>query len=252
MDARPGWIQLFLDTPATDLDRAAAFWSAATGWRPSPRRGESDQFLTLLPSAGAAWVKLQAVDGPGGVHLDLDSTDRDAALARSRELGASDAWVYEGVPVMRSPGGLTFCHTLLADDGDDDGADGGDGPALARDGGTVLDQVCLDVPWALWDVEVDFWSRMTGRELQQGSSPEFARLLAPGAPRILLQRLGERDGAVRAHPDLATADRAGDLQLHLGLGARHEDERDHWSVLTAPGGQVYCLTDRDPATGSAG
>lgn len=239
MDARPGWIQLFLDTPAADLDRAAAFWSAVTGWTPSPRRGDAGQFLTLLPRSGAAWVRMQAVDGPAGVHLDLDSTDREAAVARARDLGASDAWVYEDVPVMRSPGGLTFCHTLLQDE-----------PGLDRTEDTVLDQVCLDVPWSRWDAEVAFWSALTGRGLQQGTSPEFARLLAPGAPRILLQRLGERDGTVRAHPDFATRNRVGMLQLHIGLGAWHDDEHDHWSVLTAPGGQVYCLTDRDPATGA--
>ena len=113
MSAQPGWIQVFLDTPADAFEEAVAFWSAVTGWTPTARRGEDGQFLTLLPPAGAAYVKLQAVDAPAGVHLDLDSADRPAMATRARDLGATAAWTYQDVEVMRSPGGLVFCHTLL-------------------------------------------------------------------------------------------------------------------------------------------
>jgi hypothetical protein len=234
------WIQVFLDTPAADVEEAVAFWSAVTGWPASGRRGEDGQFLTLVPPVGSANVKVQAVAQPAGLHLDLDSEDRPATIARARDLGASTAWTYHDVEVMRSPGGFTFCLTLT--DGD---------PTLVRDGSTLLDQVCLDVPSDLWEREVAFWRDLTGRELQTGSAPGFARLLAPEQPRLLLQRLGETTGTVRAHPDLASRDRAGDTASHVDLGARVVAVRDRWTVLSAPGGQVYCLTDRDPATGRA-
>ena len=39
------------------------------------------------------------------------------------------------------------------------------------------------------------------------------------------------------------------IPIDPGDRVRVVAERDHWTVLTAPGGQVYCLTDRDPATG---
>ena len=237
--ASPAWVQVFLDVPADDLERAVEFWSAVTGWRPSERRGEDGQFLTLLPAAGSAYVKVQRVDGPAGIHLDLDSEDRPGALARAVELGATHAWTYQDVEVMRSPGGFTFCHTLV------DGT-----PSLVRDGSTVLDQVCLDVPAVHWDAEVAFWAGLTGREPQVGARPEFVRLVDEGRLRLLVQRLDEHDGPVRAHPDLATADRAGDTERHVGLGAAVRGVHDLWTVLTAPGGQVYCLTDRDPRTGS--
>jgi hypothetical protein len=238
MSARPAWIQVFLDTPEDAYEQAVAFWAAATGWTPSARRGEEGQFLTLLPPAGAAYVKLQAVDRPAGVHLDLDSPDRPATVARSRDLGATAAWSYHDVEVMRSPGGLVFCHTLL--DGE---------PSLVRDGTTVLDQVCLDVPAVHWESEVAFWSELTGRRPEVGSLPHFVRLVEDGRVRILLQRLDEPDGPVRAHPDLATAHREADTARHVGLGAEVVSVNAFWTVLTAPGGQVYCLTDRDPATG---
>ena len=229
------WIQLFLDTPAESYDDAVRFWSAVTGWEPSPPRGEDDQFLTLLPPAGTSYVKLQAVDGPARVHLDLDSDDRPAALAASLELGASVAWTYEAVPVMRSPGGLLFCHTLS------EGA-----AVLPRDGSTILDQVCIDIPARHWEQEVEFWRDVTGRELEAARLPQFARLPSAGGLRILLQQLDEIDGTVRAHPDLASADREADTRRHVALGATVSGVFDRWTVLVAPGGQVYCLTDRDP------
>ena len=240
MSAHPGWIQVFLDTPADALDEAVAFWSVVTGWTPSERRGEEGQFLTLLTPEGAAYVKLQGVDGPAGVHLDLDSPDRPATVKQAYDLGATAAWTYHDVEVVRSPGGLVLCHTLL--DGE---------PHLVRDGATVLDQVCLDVPAVHWESEVAFWSGLTGRRPEVGSVPHFVRLVEDGRVRILLQRLDEPDGPVRAHPDLATAHREADAEEHVRLGARVERVLDHWTVLTAPGGQVYCLTDRDPATGRA-
>lgn len=233
------WIQLFLDTPAESYDDTVRFWSAVTGWQPSAPRGEDGQFVTLLPSVGPAYVKLQAIDGPARIHLDLDSHDRPRAVSRALDLGATDAWTYEDVPVMRSPGGLLFCHTLAAGS-----------RSLVRDGVTILDQVCIDIPGQHWEQEVVFWRELTGRELQQAALPHFARLPSADGPRILLQRLDDADGPVRAHPDLATADRAGDTARHLGLGATLQGTFDFWTVLVAPGGQAYCLTDRDPVTGS--
>lgn len=238
MTAHPTWLHVFLDTPADRFDDAVVFWSAVTGWAASDRRGEKRQFLTLLPGGGSAYVKLQAVEGPGGIHLDLDSADRAAAVERARSLGATPAWTYHDVEVMRSPGGLLLCHTLAEGD-----------PDLVRSGSTILDQVCLDIPSVHWEAEVGFWSALTGRTPEVGALPEFVRLVQDGLPRLLLQRLDEPDGPVRAHPDLATADRQGDTARHVALGAAVASVRDHWTVLTAPGGQVYCLTDRDPSTG---
>ena len=44
----------------------------------------------------------------------------------------------------------------------------------------VLDQVCIDVPEAWWEVEAEFWSAVTGRGLVEDGSPEFALLDEPG------------------------------------------------------------------------
>jgi hypothetical protein len=51
---------------------------------------------------------------------------------------------------------------------------------------------------------------------------------------------------VRAHADLACADRAASVARHLATGARVVEVRDGWTVMTDPVGRVYCLTDRRP------
>lgn len=234
---------MFVDVPRERWDTAGAFWSAATGWDASPVRGDSGQFLTLVPRAGASWVKLQAIDGPARVHVDLDSVDRARGVQVSLDAGAVPAWTYRGVPVMRSPGGLLLCHTIA----------GPESHHLDRSGDVVLDQVCIDIPPRLWDVEVDFWQRVTGRGLVAGSLPEFLGMAdvddLAGAPRVLLQRLGTEAESVSAHPDFAVHDRATVRARHESLGAEVVEEHPFWTVLRAPTDHLYCLTDRNPATG---
>lgn len=235
------WIDLFLDIPRADFEDGLAFWMSATGWTPSPRRGEQDQFVTLLSASGDSWLKLQAVDGPAGVHLDLDTHARAAATARALELGATPAWTYHDVEVQRSPGGFTFCQTV-----------GTSARFVDRSESAIVDQLCLDIPPALWETEVAFWAALTGRTRATGSRAEFAVLGRTGQLRLLLQRLDDASGPVRGHPDLAASDRAAAVVQHRELGADVIREHERWTVMRSPYGQVYCLTDRNPATGTLG
>ncbi|MGL5910041.1 MAG: VOC family protein, partial [Phycicoccus sp.] len=177
------WAWVFLDTPASDADRSWRFWSEVTGWTLSPTRGEHDEFATLLPPRGDAWVKLQAVaEGAGGIHLDLDVDDVRVAAARAEALGAvRTGAIGETVVVLRSPGGLTFCLTTWAGDSHQ-----------VRDGAVeLLDQVCLDIPQVHHDSEVAFWRGLTGWRAGTGRLPGFSFLERPRRIpfRLLLQRL---------------------------------------------------------------
>jgi hypothetical protein len=60
-----------------DFQTAAAFWATVLKWTVSSRRGGHDEFATLLPPDGDAYVKLQAVGEGGGMHLDLRLSDGD-------------------------------------------------------------------------------------------------------------------------------------------------------------------------------
>lgn len=238
MSGAPTWTHVFVDVPREQWSRSVAFWCAAAGGAPSAPWGDESQYLTVIPPEGDAWVHLQSIDGPPRVHVDLDSTDRVAAQEHSLALGARMEWDREEATVMRSPGGLVFCHSS-----------GGPREMVRSDPAQVLDQVCIDIPAALWGTEVDFWQRLTGRELEAGGRPEFAFLGEEGRVRLLLQRLDESSGPVRAHLDFAVADRATETRRHEELGADLVEVFEWWTVMRAPTGHVYCLTEREPETG---
>lgn len=234
------WMWLFLDTPRADAPRSWAFWSEVTGWPVSPTRGDVDEFATLVPPRGDPWLKVQAVaDGPGGIHLDLDVDDVAAAAVEAERLGASRIGaIGDVVVILRSPGGLAFCLTPWKG-----------GAVQVRDGATELvDQVCLDCPDDVHDAEGAFWLALTGWTWVDVDEPELSVLRRPaGIPfRLLVQRLGEPAGAVRAHADLACTDRARSTERHLAAGARVVQLRAGWTVMADPVGRIYCLTDRHP------
>ncbi|XVQ82065.1 VOC family protein [Microbispora siamensis] len=230
----------FVDRPRERFEETAAFWTAVTGTRLSPRRGDDGEFATLLPESGDACVKLQAVGGGGGAHLDLEVDDVRAAAAEAVALGADIAADHGDWAVLRSPEGRAFC--LVSWEG-----------AARRPpvfAGTRLDQVCLDIAPGAYEEEVAFWAALTGWPPRRGSLPEFTVLAMPGMPvRILLQRLSEGPGR-SAHIDLACADAEAARVLHERHGAAFVARGRHWIVMRDPAGGVYCLTERDPETGA--
>ena len=243
----PFWISAFLDLPATSFGPATRFWSEVTGYRLSEPRGAHREFATLVPPQGDDFLRVQRVqDGAGGLHLDLHVADPRACAEAATALGASEV-ADLGHVVMRSPGGFTFCFVTHV---------AGARPApLVHDDGTasIVDQVCLDMPAAAYDEECAFWAAVTGQEHVDVASPEFSRLVRPaGQPlQLLLQRLDEPNGRVRAHLDLAADDRATEVRRHVLLGARFDAEGRGWTVLRDPAGAAYCITGRRPATGRA-
>lgn len=104
---------------ATDMDRAADFWSAALGYRRPGKIRPGDQFAKLEDPAGTGPAVLlqQAEDVPSAptpVHLDLYTCERDAHIERLLKLGASRAadWSYpdhHDFVVLRDTEGNEFC-----------------------------------------------------------------------------------------------------------------------------------------------
>lgn len=242
------WMTAFLDLPAQGFDQTVRFWRDVTGYGLSSTRGERDEFATLVPPSGDGHLKVQRVhEGGRSIHLDLHVDDVYAAADRAAGLGARrDTSPHSGVATLHSPGGLTFCFVPHH---------GGNRPPPATwpDGhASLVDQVCVDIPQEHHRREVGFWQELTGWELRHSKySEEFHHLVRPeGMPfRLLLQRLGEQSGPVRAHLDLSTTDRAAEVERHEGIGARVERTHEHFTVLTDPAGSPYCITDRDPETG---
>ncbi|MGY2874582.1 putative enzyme related to lactoylglutathione lyase [Marmoricola sp. URHA0025 HA25] len=220
----PTWLTAFLDFTPDELDRAVAFWQGVTGYALSGHRGERDEFATLEPPAGDAYLRVQRLeDGEPGIHLDVHAPGQP-------------------FDVRRSPGGLPYCMV--------EGSESvRPAPATWPDGNrSVVDQVCLDIPPGIYDQECAFWAELTGWELFDGGTAEFRRLRKPaGHPlNILLQRLDSADGPVRAHLDLSADDRDAEIRRHEELGASVLRAHEGWTVMQPPAGPVYCITGRKP------
>ncbi|MGY1895390.1 VOC family protein [Nocardia gipuzkoensis] len=241
------WIWVFLDRPTQRFDDCAKFWSTVTGTQLSARRGADDEFLTLLPDPAlfaAASVKMQAVTGLGGVHLDLDVDDIPSAVRTALDLGAELVANHPDYAVLRSPGGQTFCLTPSGR------ATSTPAPAVRAPDGTLsrLDQVCLDIGPDDHEVETRFWTSLTGWTYRPGRRPEFALLRSAQRQlptQLLLQSLGE-NRPTSAHVDLAAGDIEATAAWHESLGATVVQRHEHWIVLSDPSDALYCVTARDP------
>jgi hypothetical protein len=241
----PFWTSAFLDLARDDFARGVLFWAEVTGYRVSSPRGDSDEFATLVPPRGDAFLRVQKLAvGPSRIHLDLHVPDPQVAAEEAVALGARVVHRSErGYVVVASPGG--FVHCLVAHPVGVRPA-----PAVWPGGASVVDQVCLDIPPDGYDEECAFWQAVTGWELRE-AGPEFRRLVRPpGMPlNLLLQRLDDPAEQVRAHLDLSSTDRRAETARHERLGARVESLHEHWTVLTDPAGSAYCITVRHPETG---
>ena len=233
----PFWVSAFLDLPAPDFEPTVAFWEGVTGFVRSAPRGAHDEFATLVPPEGDDYLRVQRLGaGAPRVHLDVHVADPAVEAAGSVEL--------------RSPGGFVHClvaHPAAAT------PPAAHFPGVRR---SRVYQVCLDIPAAAYDAEMAYWAGLLDRRVDVlERRPEFAWLrAAPGstglALDVLLQRLDEPEGLVRAHLDLGTTDRSAEVARHEGLGARVRSVEEFWTVLSDPSGLAYCVTDRDPASGS--
>jgi hypothetical protein len=249
------WLTGFLDLPADNFEVGARFWAAATGAGLSTRRGEHGQFATLLPDeADACWRVQRLASGGPSMHLDLHG---DMSLLE-RDLVARGAAVverFDDVVVLRSPGGLPFC--VVAASLESLRSERLEGPAPV-DWGThtsMLDQVCLDVPASSLQEEVAFWAATLDADASPSvRRPEFTNLRRPDhlplrlPLRLMFQEVGHA-GEVTAHPDLATTDRQAEVARLVGLGATVVEVEEFWTVLEAPDGRYFCVTERDPSTG---
>lgn len=236
------WMWVLVDTLESVADRSEAFWSAVTRTQPAARQGARDEFATLRPRHGDAWVALQRVIEGGGAHVDLAvQGSLTEASAEAVSIGATEVSREDGLIVMHSPGGLSFCFLSWTE--------AGSPSKQVRDGEPdLLDQLCIDIPSESYDAEVDFWERLTGWQRRVGTLREFTSLTRPdGIPvRVLLQRLGEATGPARAHVDFACHDRAASRDAHVAAGATVVSEHDFWTVMRDPVGRTYCLTHRAP------
>jgi Glyoxalase-like domain len=94
-----------IDCQTDDLQGAAAFWAEVLG---SGMRPEDDRYVRLEPQGGLH-VEVQRVDHPSRMHLDIESDDVPAEVARLEMLGARKVAEIRSWVVMEAPTGQRFC-----------------------------------------------------------------------------------------------------------------------------------------------
>ncbi len=104
---------VLIDHPQESYDAAAMFWAATTG---TPRESgttvpDDDPYESLADQPGGGKLELQRTGAgtPPRVHLDVETDDVPAEVARLVSFGATVTTQHEGWVVLADPGGMRFC-----------------------------------------------------------------------------------------------------------------------------------------------
>jgi len=101
---------LQIDCNVEDIDAAARFWAAALGQPVDMNHpGSRGYYRQLATLPDQPMVQLQRVEHESRVHLDIETDDIEAEVARLEKLGATVFKRLERWVVMQAPTGQRFC-----------------------------------------------------------------------------------------------------------------------------------------------
>ena len=114
---------ILIDCNVEDIGAAARFWAEALG-RPidSDHAGTRGNYVMLETPPDETSVQIQRVDHESRVHIDIETDDIAAEVARLEKLGATVDNRMERWVVMRAPSGQRFCVVRVQRDGFPKGA----------------------------------------------------------------------------------------------------------------------------------
>jgi len=99
-----------IDCHTDDLDAAAQFWAAALG-APATRAANLDTspYIELTVPEGEPYAEVQKVAHESRVHIDIETDDIEAEVARLEQHGAKRVTDIKDWVVMEAPTGQRFC-----------------------------------------------------------------------------------------------------------------------------------------------
>ena len=101
---------LLIDCQTSSLDEAALFWAQALGRPVDPQHpGTRENYRMLETPPDEPIVQIQRVEHESRVHLDIETDDIPAEVARLEKLGARVAERLPRWVVMQAPSGQRFC-----------------------------------------------------------------------------------------------------------------------------------------------
>ena len=109
---------MLIDCNVEDLDAAAQFWAEALGRAvDADHPGTRGNYRMLDTPPGELSVQIQRVDHESRVHIDIETDDIPAEVARLEKLGATVDKRLEHWVVMRAPSGQRFCVVRVQREG---------------------------------------------------------------------------------------------------------------------------------------
>ena len=101
---------LVIDSLVEDIEQANRFWAAALGM-PVIRTNEAwaDRYACLSTPDNQPNVLIHRVVHPSKIHLDIETDNIEAEVARLIALGAKKVQHFERWVVMQAPTGHNFC-----------------------------------------------------------------------------------------------------------------------------------------------
>jgi predicted enzyme related to lactoylglutathione lyase len=101
---------MLIDCNTDDVDRAARFWAEALGRPVDPAHpGTRGNYRMLETPPDEPIVQIQRVGHESRVHIDIETDDIAAEVARLQKLGAEVVDRLERWVVMQAPTGQRFC-----------------------------------------------------------------------------------------------------------------------------------------------
>jgi len=101
---------LLIDCNTSNVDEAAGFWAKALGRAVDPKHpGSRGNYRMLETLPDEPIVQIQSVSHESRVHIDIETDDIPAEVARLEKLGAKVVGQLERWVVMLAPTGQRFC-----------------------------------------------------------------------------------------------------------------------------------------------
>ena len=105
---------ILIDCKTSDVDEAARFWGEALGAIVDTHHSNSrGNYRMLVTPPDEPIVEIQRVDHESRVHIDIETDDMPAEVARLEKLGAVVVSRLERWVVLEAPTGQRFCVVRL-------------------------------------------------------------------------------------------------------------------------------------------
>lgn len=108
---------VLIDHPPETAAEGCRFWARAVGQLPDAATSEHSEFTRLAQLGNGIVLAHQRLGaGEPRMHLDIETDDVDAEVARLETLGAQRLRQVDELWQMRDPAGLVFCVVPVQSD----------------------------------------------------------------------------------------------------------------------------------------